>query len=42
LVNGSLPGLQALITKVEALPGVGDILKPVVDPVAAQLGALAK
>jgi hypothetical protein len=42
LVNGSLPGLSALVAKVEAIPGVGDILKPVVDPVVGQLGALAK
>jgi hypothetical protein len=42
LVNVSLPGLNALVAKVEAIPGVGDILKPVVDPVIGQLGALAK
>lgn len=42
LVNAGLPQLKELAAKVEAEPGAGDIVKPVIDPVIAQLEALAK
>jgi Bacterial protein of unknown function (DUF937) len=42
LVNGSLPALTGVITQAEALPGVGDILKPLIGPVLEQLTALTK
>jgi Bacterial protein of unknown function (DUF937) len=42
LVNGSMPALTGVITQVEALPGVGDILKPLIGPVLEQLTALTK
>ena len=40
--NSALPALKDRVTKVEAMTGVGDVLKPVIDPVVAQLEALAK
>ena len=40
LVSGLLPNLEALIAKVTALPGVGDIIKPVTDTMLERLRAL--
>jgi hypothetical protein len=40
LVSGQLPTLEALIAKVIALPGVGDIIKPVTDTMLEKLRAL--
>jgi hypothetical protein len=40
LVSGQLPNLEALIAKVTALPGVGDIIKPVTDTMLERLRAL--
>jgi len=42
LISGSLPGLTEAIAKVEAVPGVGDVLKPVIGPMMDQLSALQK
>jgi Bacterial protein of unknown function (DUF937) len=42
LLNGSLPSLNAMVAKLEVLPGVGDILKPAIGPVLDQLTALTK
>jgi hypothetical protein len=42
LVSGSLPALNTAVTTAEALPGVGDILKPVIGPLLEQLTALTK
>lgn len=41
VAGGMIPGLQETIDKVMALPGVGDILKPVVDGLKEKLGILA-
>jgi hypothetical protein len=40
LVSGQLPNLEALIAKVTALPGVGDIIKPITDTMLERLRAL--
>jgi hypothetical protein len=40
LVSGQLPTLEALIAKVTALPGVGDIIKPITDTMLQKLRAL--
>jgi hypothetical protein len=40
LVSEHLPDLEALIAKVTALPGVGDIIKPVTDTMLERLRAL--
>ena len=40
LVSGQLANLEALIAKVTALPGVGDIVKPVTDTMLERLRAL--
>ena len=40
IVGDNLGKLQALVEKVTALPGVGDIIKPVIDPIMEKLGAL--
>ena len=40
LVSGQLPNLEALIAKVTALPGVGDVIKPVTDTMLQRLRAL--
>jgi hypothetical protein len=40
LVSGHLATLEALIAKVTALPGVGDIIKPVTDTMLERLRAL--
>ncbi len=40
LVSGQLPNLEALIAKVTALPGVGDIIKPITDTMLQKLRAL--
>lgn len=41
-VTSALSGLKEQVTKVEAMAGVGNVLKPAIDPVVAQLEALAK
>jgi hypothetical protein len=41
LIKTALPGLNDTITKVEAIPGVGDLVKPVIDGIIAKLAALA-
>jgi hypothetical protein len=41
LVSGQLANLEALIAKVTALPGVGDLIKPVTDTMLERLRALA-
>ena len=41
VASGLIPGLTETIDKVMAIPGVGDILKPVVDSLKAKLGLLA-
>ena len=40
LVSGSLPNLEALITKVTGIPGVGAVIKPVTDSVLGKLRAM--
>ena len=40
LVSGQLPNLEALIAKVTALPGVGNVIKPVTDTMLQRLRAL--
>jgi Bacterial protein of unknown function (DUF937) len=42
LVNASLPAITAATTKVEAMPGAGDILKPVLDALLPMLTNLTK
>ena len=40
LVSGSLANLEALIAKVSAIPGVGDIIKPAADSMLGNLRAM--
>ena len=40
LVNNALPGLTQAATKAEAIAGVGDILKPVLDGIINSLGTM--
>lgn len=40
LVAGALPGLEALITKVNAIPGAGEAIKPITDPMLEKLRAM--
>jgi Bacterial protein of unknown function (DUF937) len=42
LVSSAMPGLLELIDKAMAIPGVSDVLKPVVDPMRAKLESLAQ
>ena len=42
LVNASLPAITAATAKVEAMPGAGDILKPVLDALLPMLTNLTK
>jgi Bacterial protein of unknown function (DUF937) len=42
LVNSSLPVVTAAATKIEAMPGVGDIVKPVLDSLLPMLTNLSK
>jgi len=42
LVSSAMPALLELIDKVMAIPGVSDVLKPVVDPMRAKLESLAQ
>lgn len=42
LVNAGLPAITAATAKVEAMPGVGDILKPVLDALLPMLTNLTK
>ena len=41
-IGGLLGNLNTQLDKVMAIPGVGDVLKPAVDPLRAKLSALAK
>ena len=41
-VSSAMPALLELIDKVMAIPGVSDVLKPVVDPMRAKLESLAQ
>ena len=40
-IKAALPGLNDAIAKVEAIPGVGDVVKPVVDGIISKLTSLA-
>ncbi len=42
LISAGLPTLKDLIAKVLAIPGVGDVVKPVADTLLAKIEALAK
>ena len=42
MISGVMPGLASSIDKALALPGVGAVLKPVLDQIAGSLGAIAK
>lgn len=42
MISGVMPGLASMIDKALALPGVGAVLKPVLDQIAGNLGAIAK
>jgi hypothetical protein len=39
-VSGSLSNLEALVAKVNAIPGVGDLIKPVAEPMLEKLRAM--
>ncbi len=41
LVAGALPDLEALITKVSAIPGASDAIKPITDPMLEKLRAMS-
>jgi hypothetical protein len=40
MVVAALPNLEALITKVNAIPGAGDAIKPVTDPILEKLRSM--
>ena len=40
LVAGALPNLEALIAKVNEIPGVAEVLKPITDPILEKLRAM--
>lgn len=42
LIGAALPSVTQAIDRAAAIPGVGDVLKPVVDPMIANLSGLAK
>jgi Bacterial protein of unknown function (DUF937) len=42
MVSGAMPGLAKAMETALALPGVGAVLKPVLDQIAANLGAVTK
>jgi single-stranded DNA-specific DHH superfamily exonuclease len=42
LVDSGLPALKHSASRAEALPGAGNVLKPVIDPAIAQLETLIK
>ena len=42
LVGGALPGILAAIEKATGIPGAGAILKPIVEPMVANLTSLSK
>jgi hypothetical protein len=42
VVNAALPALKETTTKVEAMAGVGDLVKPVLDGLLGKLDALSK
>lgn len=42
MISGMMPGLAASIDKALAIPGVGAVLKPVLDQIAGSLGVIAK
>jgi hypothetical protein len=41
LINGALPELEALITRVTEIPGVGDVIRPAANALVEKLRALA-
>lgn len=40
LINGALPKVEALIAKMNEMPGVGDVIKPAADAMIAKLKAM--
>ena len=42
MISGVMPGLASMIDKALAMPGVGTVLKPILDQIADNLGAIAK
>lgn len=42
MISGVMPGIADMITKALATPGVSGVLKPVLDQIAASLGAMSK
>ncbi len=40
LVSAALPTLESLIAKVNAIPGAGDVIKPITDPMLEKLRAM--
>ena len=42
LVGGALPSILAAIEKATGIPGAGAILKPIVEPMVANLTGLSK
>lgn len=42
MISGVMPGVATTIEKALAIPGVGAVLKPVLDQIAGSLGAIAK
>ena len=42
MIAGVMPGVASMIDKALAMPGVGAVLKPVLDQIAGSLGAVAK
>lgn len=42
MISGVMPGVASMIDKALAMPGVGAVLKPVLDQIAGNLGAIAK
>jgi hypothetical protein len=42
MINTALPPLRAAADKVTAMPGVGDVIKPVIDGIFVKIEALAK
>ena len=42
MISGVMPGLASMIDKALAMPGVGAVLKPILDQIAGNLGAIAK
>jgi hypothetical protein len=42
MVDKALPGLQALVDKLNAMPGVGEVLQPALKPMMEKLSAWAQ